>query len=109
MKLRKFTAPGCWQMEGVWQYRDRDRTRISHQPLHQLMGAIIPHTLTSVQSLTAPTVAVSDANFPKAGGTINLQVFDKHRSTGRNGKFLLIYQDATNHATIEKLGGKLQK
>ena len=23
-------APGCWQMEGVWQYRGRDRTRTGH-------------------------------------------------------------------------------
>lgn len=98
MKLRKLTAPGYWQMEGVW--RDRDRTRIrrfadgSHHPTY-------PHFC----ALTALTVAVSHANASKTGATKRPQVFDKHRGTERNGKFLLTYQDATNHATIEKLGG----
>lgn len=90
------------------QGQRQDKNKPSAAPL---MGAITPHTLTSVQSLTALTVAVSHANGSKAGGTKRPQVFDlhKHRGTGRNGKFLLTYQDATKNATIEKLRGQAVK
>lgn len=93
---------GCVAAQGESQDKDKP-------PAALLMGAITPHTLTSVQSLTALIVAVSHTNVSKAGGTNKPQVFDQHRGTERNGKFLLTYQDAKNHATIEKLRGKLQK
>lgn len=69
MKLRKFCpwllADGGYVTE---QGQRQDKDKPSTTPL---LGAITPHTLTSVQSLTALSVTMSHVNVSKTGGTKN--------------------------------------
>lgn len=54
-----------------------------------------------------PVVALADGS--KAGEAKCTAAFAQHRGTVTQVKFLVTCVDATNHATIEKLWGRLEK